>query len=108
MHLIYFLPGLKIPKAKQKLLYITFYFKCLAGARVSLLIIFTRLPYTDRTILHNSYHVLLMHLDLLKGPGEGYARYYLLGKGGYVFGSFGLSVCLSVDNITQKVINGLG
>ena len=38
--------------------------------------------------------------------------YYLLGKGGYVFGSVGLSVCLSVclsaDNITQKVINGLG
>ena len=34
--------------------------------------------------------------------------YYLLGKGGYVFGSVGLSVCLSVDNITQKVMNGLG
>ena len=33
---------------------------------------------------------------------------YLLGKGGYVFGSVGLSVCLSVDNITQKVMNGLG
>ena len=32
---------------------------------------------------------------------------YLLGKGGYVFGSVGLSVCLSVDNITQKVMNGL-
>ena len=27
-----------------------------------------------------------------------------LGKGGYVVGSVGLSVCLSVDNITQKVI----
>ena len=40
------------------------------------------------------------------------ASSYLLGKGGYVFGSVGyfvcLSVCLSVDNITQKVINGLG
>ena len=38
--------------------------------------------------------------------------YYLLGKGGYVFGSVGLSVCLfvclSVDNITQKVMNELG
>ena len=50
--------------------------------------------------------------------------YYLLGKGGYVFGSIGLlppweggyvlglsvclSVCLVVDNITQKVMNGLG
>ena len=37
---------------------------------------------------------------------------YLLGKGGYVFGSIGLSVCsfvcLSVDNIAQKVMNGLG
>ena len=32
---------------------------------------------------------------------------YLLGKGGYVFGSVGLSVCLSVNNITQKVMNGL-
>ena len=35
-----------------------------------------------------------------------------LGKGGHVFGSVGLSVCLSVclfvDNITQKVIKGLG
>ena len=38
--------------------------------------------------------------------------YYLLGKGGYVFGGVGLSVCLSVclfvDNITQTVMNGLG
>ena len=34
--------------------------------------------------------------------------FYLLGKGGYVFGSVGLFVCLSVDNITQKVMNGLG
>ena len=33
---------------------------------------------------------------------------YLLGKGGYVFGSVGLSVCLSVNNITQKVMKGLG
>ena len=31
-----------------------------------------------------------------------------LAKGGYVFGSAGLPVCLFVDNITQKVINGLG
>ena len=31
-----------------------------------------------------------------------------LGKGGYVVGSIGLSVCLSVDYITQKVMNGLG
>ena len=30
-----------------------------------------------------------------------------LSKGGYVVGSVGLSVCLSVD-ITQKVMNGLG
>ena len=41
-----------------------------------------------------------------------YSFYYLLGKGGYVFGSVGLSVCLfvclSVNNITQKVMNGLG
>ena len=38
--------------------------------------------------------------------------FYLFGKGGYVLGSVGLSVCLfvclSVDNITQKVMNGLG
>ena len=37
---------------------------------------------------------------------------YLLGKGGYVFGGVGLSVCLFVclfvDNITQEVMNGLG
>ena len=33
---------------------------------------------------------------------------YLLGKGSYVFGGVGLSVCLFVDNITQKVMNGLG
>ena len=32
---------------------------------------------------------------------------YLLGKGGYVFGSVGLFVCLPVDNITQKVMNRL-
>ena len=32
---------------------------------------------------------------------------YLLGKGGYVFSSVGLFVCLSVNNITQKVMNGL-
>ena len=32
---------------------------------------------------------------------------YLLGKGGYVFGSVGLCVCLSVD-ITHKDMNGLG
>ena len=32
---------------------------------------------------------------------------YLLGKGGYVFSSTGLSVCLLVSNIIQKVINGL-
>ena len=35
-----------------------------------------------------------------------------LAKGGYVFGTFGLSVrlsvCLFVDNFTQKVMNGLG
>ena len=30
--------------------------------------------------------------------------YYLHGKGGYVFGN----VCLSVSNITQNVMNGLG
>ena len=38
--------------------------------------------------------------------------YFLICKGGYVFGSVGLSVCLFVclseDNITQKVMNGLG
>ena len=32
---------------------------------------------------------------------------HLLGQGGYVFGSVGLFVCLSVSNIAQKVINGL-
>ena len=36
---------------------------------------------------------------------------YLLGKGGYVFDSIGLpaclSVCLSVSNIINKVMNGL-
>ena len=39
---------------------------------------------------------------------DDYSDYYLLGKGGHVFGSTGLSVCLFVDNITQKVMNGLG
>ena len=39
-------------------------------------------------------------------------NYYLLGKGGYVFGGVGLSVCqfvclFVVDNINQKVMNGL-
>ena len=38
--------------------------------------------------------------------------YFLICKGGYGFGSIGLSaclfVCLSEDNITQKVMNGLG
>ena len=34
--------------------------------------------------------------------------YCFHGTGGYVFGSVGLSVCLFVANITQKVINGLG
>ena len=34
--------------------------------------------------------------------------YYLLGKGGYDFGGVCLFVCLSVDNITQKVMNRLG
>ena len=29
-------------------------------------------------------------------------------KKGYVFGSVGLFVCLFVNNITQKVMNGLG
>ena len=32
---------------------------------------------------------------------------YLLGDGGYVLGSVGLFVCLSISNITQKIINGL-
>ena len=34
--------------------------------------------------------------------------YYLHGKGGYVSGSVGLSVCLFVDNIIQNIKNGLG
>ena len=38
----------------------------------------------------------------------GHCNFYLLGKGGYVFGSVGLSVCLAVDNITQKGMNRLG
>ena len=33
--------------------------------------------------------------------------YYRNGKGGYVFGSVGFSVCLFVDNITQNVLNAL-
>ena len=49
---------------------------------------------------------------LAVGTNNNYPSYYLLGKGGYVFGSVGLSVCLfvclSVNNITQKVMNGLG
>ena len=44
---------------------------------------------------HQTGHSLMTHI-------------YLLGKGGYVFGSVGLSVCLFVNNITQKVVNGLG
>ena len=38
--------------------------------------------------------------------------HYLLGKGGYIFGSVGLSVCLfvclSVNNITQKSYERIG
>ena len=37
-----------------------------------------------------------------------FSDYYLFGKGGYVFGGVGLSVCVPVDNITQNVMNGLG
>ena len=32
----------------------------------------------------------------------------IIGKEGYVFGSVDLSVCLSVDNITQKVMKRIG
>ena len=31
---------------------------------------------------------------------------YVLGKGGFVFGTIGLFVCLSVSSIAQKVMNG--
>ena len=43
-----------------------------------------------------------------RGAGNDPEPFYLLGKGGYVFGSVGLFVCLSVDTITQNIINGLG
>ena len=56
-----------------------------------------------------------LHLPMMSGILDLFPVclvYYLLGKGGYVFGSVGLfvrlSVCLSVDNITQKVMNRLG
>ena len=37
-----------------------------------------------------------------------FSEYKQMNKGGCVFGSEGLSVCLFVDNITQKVMNGFG
>ena len=33
--------------------------------------------------------------------------FYLLDEGGYVIGSVGLSICVFVSNITQKVMNEL-
>ena len=58
-----------------------------------------------------------MFCPLIKIKGMKYIKfifdafYYLLGKGGYMFLVALvclLSVCLSVDNIIQKVMNGLG
>ena len=57
------------------------------------------------------FHGRSEYLTTIRPSGGG--DIYLLGKRGYVFGSVacgGLSVCLFVcllvDNITQKVING--
>ena len=55
--------------------------------------------YTENTLLCYGYNRLLLGFIGL---------YYLLGKGGYVFGSVDLSVCLFVNNTTEKVMNGLG
>ena len=44
--------------------------------------------------------VQFMHTVFRVWVPEAILFYYLLGKGGYVFGSVGLFVCLSVDNIT--------
>ena len=71
-----------------------------------------------RQKLKNGHHSKILRSDLKKKKPaktrcttrglEIDAPSYLLGKGGYVFGGVGLSVCLFVDNITQKVMNGLG
>ena len=37
-----------------------------------------------------------------------FSEYKQINKEDYVFGSVGLSVCLLVDNITQKVMNRFG
>ena len=62
--------------------------------------------------LHRIDHIATCALVALKVSQSMHSHlflaHYLLGKGGYVFGSVGLFVCLSVDNITQKVMNGLG
>ena len=52
--------------------------------------------------------LLSLIMQFIMAVSASYVYCYLLFKGGYVFGSVGLSVCLSVDNITQKVMNGLG
>ena len=59
----------------------------------------------------SQYHKQKSEHQINFSPSVAYdnrVTFYLLGKGGYVFGSVGLSVCLFVDNITQKVMNGLG
>ena len=62
----------------------------------------TQLPHS----IVRTYYPYLYFTSHLLPPWQ--RTFYLLGKGGYVFGGVGLSVCLFVDNITQKVMNGSG
>ena len=60
--------------------------------------------------LSSQYHKQKSEYQINFSPSVAYdnrVTFYRLGKGGYVFGSTGLSVCQFVD-ITQKVMNGLG
>ena len=72
----------------------------------------------DILLLLTRVHITVQIADILYNCSDiivhtiHFTCHFLLDKGGYVFGSVGLSVCLFVclfvDNITQKVINGLG
>ena len=62
---------------------------------------------SSRLCMNLCYVIFLCALNCVKMRYIKTYYYYLLGKGGYVFGSVGLSVCLSVDSITQKVMDGL-
>ena len=61
----------------------------------------TSIDFDNTSLLSQEQYVRCQGLVLIQ-------YCYLLSKGGYVFDSGGLSVCLSVDNIIQNVMNELG